>query len=102
MTRTQQTTSDVIVIGSVAIDLSCNYDGPATETKHDLKSGSPVSPQMHTSNIATIAPSVGGVGHNVALAAYRAGHHSVSLRTFVAKDLCVMPAFPRETVSNSA
>ena len=51
--------------------------------------GNGVSPQLHTSNIATISPSVGGVGHNVALAAQLAGGGSVSVRlcSYVADDL---------------
>jgi pseudouridine-5'-phosphate glycosidase/pseudouridine kinase len=48
-----------------------------------------VSPQLHTSNIATICPSVGGVGHNVALAAQLAGGGNLSVRlySYVADDL---------------
>lgn len=45
---------------------------------------------MHTSNLAAITPSIGGVGRNVALAAHRAGGTtSVLLRSLVAKDLYV-------------
>lgn len=61
----------ILVLGSVALDLSCDYDphqeGDASEAEND------VLPKIHTSNIATISPSVGGVGHNVALAAHLAG-----------------------------
>lgn len=48
-----------------------------------------VSPQLHTSNIATISPSVGGVGHNVARAVQLAGGGAVSVRlcSYVADDL---------------
>jgi pseudouridine-5'-phosphate glycosidase/pseudouridine kinase len=43
---------------------------------------------MHTSNIATIIPSMGGVGHNVALAARLSGKDaSVRLCSYVADDL---------------
>lgn len=49
--------------GSVAVDLSCDYN---PYKKSDT------SPQLNTSNPAKISQSVGGVGHNVALAAHRA------------------------------
>ncbi|KAK2062262.1 indigoidine synthase A like protein [Colletotrichum caudatum] len=55
--------ADVLVAGSVAIDLSCDYR-PLGDKKE-------VSPHMHTSNPACISQSIGGVGHNVALAAHR-------------------------------
>lgn len=55
--------ADVLVAGSVAVDLSCDYVG--------FKS-SDTTPQPHTSNPAQISQSIGGVGHNVALAAHRA------------------------------
>lgn len=74
---------DVVVYGSVAIDLSCDY-APLSE-----KSVSPsenISPHLHTSNIASITPSIGGVGHNVALAAHLVGG-SVRLHSLVADDL---------------
>jgi pseudouridine-5'-phosphate glycosidase/pseudouridine kinase len=63
----------------VAIDLSCDY-----LPEHD----GDIVPKMHTSNIAIISPSVGGVGYNVALATQLAGTSSmsVSLRSFVADD----------------
>lgn len=72
------------VLGSVAVDLSCDL----TPLKEAGAQPSSNSPQLHTSNIATIVPSIGGVGHNVALAAHRAGGDSfVQLRSFVADDL---------------
>ena len=47
-----------------------------------------ISPQLHTSNIATISPSLGGVGHNVALAIHRAGGNiPVRLCSSVVDDL---------------
>ncbi|OHE95804.1 indigoidine synthase A like protein [Colletotrichum orchidophilum] len=55
--------ADVLVAGSVAIDLSCDY--------HPLSDKKEVAPHMHTSNPACINQSIGGVGHNVALAAHR-------------------------------
>ncbi|KAG5930168.1 hypothetical protein E4U42_002720 [Claviceps africana] len=54
--------ADVLVAGSVAVDLSCDFTKP--------KSGDG-SPKFHTSNPASISQSVGGVGHNIALAAHR-------------------------------
>ena len=70
--------ADVLVAGSVAIDLSCDYAGS--------KKGS--TPQLHTSNPTTIGQSIGGVGHNVALAAHRAsGHGRVKLCTLIGDDM---------------
>ncbi|KAK4105535.1 hypothetical protein N658DRAFT_483005 [Parathielavia hyrcaniae] len=57
---------DVLVAGAVALDLNCDYAGAITAG--DAKS---ISPALHTSNPATISQSVGGVGHNIALAAHR-------------------------------
>lgn len=72
----------IIVFGSVAIDLSCDFS-PRDKDKHPSS-----QPQMHTSNIAAIMPSIGGVGHNVALAAQRAGGDMfVRLCSYVADDL---------------
>jgi pseudouridine-5'-phosphate glycosidase/pseudouridine kinase len=72
----------IVVFGSVAIDLSCDFS-PRNISRHTN-----LSPQMHTSNIATIMPSVGGVGHNVALAAKLAsGNIPVRLCSYVADDL---------------
>jgi pseudouridine-5'-phosphate glycosidase/pseudouridine kinase len=72
----------IIVFGSVAIDLSCDFS-PRDTDKHTS-----LSPHMHTSNIATIIPSMGGVGHNVALAAQlSSGDASVRLCSYVADDL---------------
>jgi pseudouridine-5'-phosphate glycosidase/pseudouridine kinase len=61
-----------VVAGSVALDLSCDYRTPEKETSK--------SPRMHTSNPATITQSVGGVGHNVALAAHRFGAGDVKVK----------------------
>ncbi|CAF9902788.1 MAG: hypothetical protein ALECFALPRED_000019 [Alectoria fallacina] len=52
---------DVIVAGSLAIDLSCDYIRPLTAS---LSS----QPQLHTSNPASITQTLGGVGQNVATA----------------------------------
>ncbi|KAH6666026.1 Indigoidine synthase A like protein-domain-containing protein [Halenospora varia] len=56
---------DIIVFGSVAVDLSCDLIVPES----DPAASSISSPKLHTSNVAAITPSIGGVGHNVALAA---------------------------------
>ena len=54
---------DILVAGSVALDLNCNFHN---DRYPDPK---PVSPVLYTSNPAGITQSIGGVGHNVALAA---------------------------------
>ncbi|KAK8139751.1 hypothetical protein PG984_000874 [Apiospora sp. TS-2023a] len=72
--------ADVIVAGSVAVDLSCNYAGPDSATN--------VSPHLHTSNPAQISQSIGGVGRNVALAAHRVrGNMGVRLCSMVGNDV---------------
>lgn len=58
--------ADIVVAGSVALDLSCDH------TPLD-SSDIPESLQLQTSNPASITQSVGGVGHNVALAAHYFG-----------------------------
>lgn len=55
--------ADILVAGSVALDLNCNFHN---DRYPDPK---PVSPVLYTSNPAGITQSIGGVGHNVALAA---------------------------------
>jgi pseudouridine-5'-phosphate glycosidase/pseudouridine kinase len=78
-----------VVYGSVALDLSCDYEPPGAEA-HSPPENMPILPRMHTSNVAAITPSIGGVGRNVALAAHRAGGNtSVLLQSLVANDLCV-------------
>lgn len=72
--QTSVSKADILVAGSVALDLSCDYSAP--------KSGE-VAPLLHTSNPSFISQSIGGVGHNVALAA-----HSVSKQARVR--LCSM------------
>ncbi|KAK8089715.1 hypothetical protein PG997_004676 [Apiospora hydei] len=70
----------VIVAGSVAVDLSCNYAGPDATTN--------ASPHLHTSNPAQISQSIGGVGRNVALAAHRvSGSMGVRLCSMVGNDV---------------
>lgn len=55
--------ADILVAGSVALDLNCNFHN---DRHPDPK---PVTPVLYTSNPAGITQSIGGVGHNVALAA---------------------------------
>ncbi|KAK1834673.1 Indigoidine synthase A like protein-domain-containing protein [Podospora conica] len=73
-------TVDVLVAGSVALDLSCDYMGP--------HGPDPVSPALHTSNPSSITQTVGGVGHNVALAAhYLSDEGRVRLCSLVGDDI---------------
>lgn len=72
--------AEVLVAGSLAIDLSCDYSplvGESTTT---------TTPVPQTSNPAVIGQSLGGVGHNVAIAASRVGS-SVLLCSVVGDDL---------------
>lgn len=55
--------ADILVAGSVALDLNCNFHNDRYDEPK------PMSPVLHTSNPAGITQSIGGVGHNVALAA---------------------------------
>lgn len=55
--------ADILVAGSVALDLNCNFHNDRYPEPR------PVSPVLYTSNPAGITQSIGGVGHNVALAA---------------------------------
>ncbi|KAK3943622.1 Indigoidine synthase A like protein-domain-containing protein [Diplogelasinospora grovesii] len=76
-------TADILVAGSVALDLSCDYYSGSTTS---------VSPQLHTSNPAAISQSVGGVGHNVALAAHKitggeANNNKVRLCSMIGDDI---------------
>ncbi|ESZ94635.1 hypothetical protein SBOR_4982 [Sclerotinia borealis F-4128] len=70
----------IVVVGSVAIDLSCDY----TPRTNQPTGGS--SPQMHTSNIAQIRSSIGGVGYNILRAAQLSSKEPVNLYTFIADD----------------
>ncbi|KAJ5745664.1 hypothetical protein N7520_010846 [Penicillium odoratum] len=71
--------ADVVVAGSLAIDLSCDYTPFGNESVQ-------VAPVPHTSNPAVIGQSLGGVGHNVALAASYVGS-DVLFCSVVADDL---------------
>ncbi|VUC26541.1 unnamed protein product [Clonostachys rosea] len=55
--------ADILVAGSVALDLHCDYAGAGKE--HALQ------PSLYTSNPGHISQCIGGVGRNVALAAHR-------------------------------
>lgn len=50
----------MLVAGALAVDLACDYA--------PLRNQDASSPTLHTSNPSTISQSVGGVGHNVAMA----------------------------------
>lgn len=65
--------------GSIALDLSCDYvPGSAGQ----------VSPTLETSNPSTITQTVGGVGHNVTLAAHRVDKNiKVRLCSLIGDDL---------------
>ncbi|KAI1385078.1 Indigoidine synthase A like protein-domain-containing protein [Hypoxylon trugodes] len=72
--------ADILVAGSVAIDLSCDYVGEDW-IEHP-------APHLHTSNPAHIGQSIGGVGRNVALAAQRVMQSSgVRLCSMIGDDL---------------
>ena len=71
--------ANVVVAGSLAIDLSCNYNPQNNAAPAD-------QPQLHTSNPSSIIQTVGGVGHNVASALHHLGT-KVLLCGSVANDL---------------
>ena len=70
--------ADVLVAGSLAIDLSCDF-APLPGTRAS-------TPTPQSSNPAIIEQSLGGVGHNVAIAASRVGS-SVLFCSVVGDDL---------------
>ncbi|SPO00841.1 related to carbohydrate kinase, contains PfkB domain [Cephalotrichum gorgonifer] len=59
--KKQHAKADILVAGAVALDLNCDYAGGASGEE---------APKMQTSNPSRISQSIGGVGHNVALAAH--------------------------------
>ncbi|KAF3480326.1 pseudouridine-metabolizing bifunctional protein [Arthroderma uncinatum] len=71
--------SDVLVAGSLAVDLACDY-APLSNRDSDG------SPKLQTSNPSIITQTLGGVGHNVALAASYMGS-SVMFCSVVADDI---------------
>ncbi|KAL4960967.1 pseudouridine-5'-phosphate glycosidase/carbohydrate kinase family protein [Aspergillus stella-maris] len=68
--------ADILVAGSLAIDLACDYVQAAGQT----------APVLRTSNPAIIGQSLGGVGHNVAFASRSLGS-SVMFCSVVGDDL---------------
>ncbi|KAL4901919.1 hypothetical protein BDW74DRAFT_68151 [Aspergillus multicolor] len=68
--------ADMLVAGSLAIDLACDYVPAAGQT----------TPALRTSNPAIIEQSLGGVGHNVAFASKSLGS-SVMFCSVVGDDL---------------
>ncbi|KAM0244632.1 hypothetical protein ACHAP5_006096 [Fusarium lateritium] len=75
---TADSKADILVAGSVAVDLSCDYAPKSGDT----------SPVLHTSNPSSISQSIGGVGHNVALAAHSVSKHArVRLCSMVGDDV---------------
>ncbi|KAL4800044.1 Indigoidine synthase A like protein-domain-containing protein [Aspergillus venezuelensis] len=68
--------ADILVAGSLAIDLSCDYVPAAGQT----------APVLRTSNPAILGQSLGGVGHNVAFASRSLGS-SVMFCSVVGDDL---------------
>lgn len=71
--------ADILVAGSLAIDLACDY--APFGSKH-----ADITPKLNTSNPSIINQSLGGVGHNVALAASYLGS-SVLFCSVVSDDL---------------
>jgi pseudouridylate synthase / pseudouridine kinase len=72
--------ADILVAGSVAVDLSCDYE--------PLQPNASAALVLRTSNPAVITQAIGGVGHNVATAAHLVGNGTtVRLCSVVANDL---------------
>ncbi|KAJ5567148.1 Pseudouridine-5'-phosphate glycosidase [Penicillium sp. DV-2018c] len=88
--------ADIVVAGSLAIDLSCDFTPfGATLTQ--------IAPIPHTSNPAVIGQSLGGVGHNVAIAASYIGSN-VLFCSIVADDLsgrAALSALEKEGLSTA-
>ncbi|KAL8809323.1 MAG: hypothetical protein Q9223_003197 [Gallowayella weberi] len=62
----QESQADVFVAGSLAIDLSCDFNSTANTYRTN-------SPQLQTSNPARISQGLGGVGQNIATAIQHVG-----------------------------
>lgn len=73
----QSDSADVVVAGALAVDLSCDFDGNRESSR---------SPQLQTSNPATITQTLGGVGQNIATTLHYLGT-SVRLCSIVADDI---------------
>jgi len=71
----QRQPTEIMVIGSMAVDLTCTLHSLSTSTM-----------QLHTSHPAKVHTSVGGVAHNIALAASYASSGSVRLVTSISED----------------
>ncbi|KAK5707118.1 hypothetical protein LTR17_020990 [Elasticomyces elasticus] len=69
---------NVFVAGSLNVDLSCDFSPRSSSSGH--------SPELKTSNPATISQSLGGVAHNIARAAHLMGAN-VQLCSAVGDDL---------------
>lgn len=88
--------AEVLVAGSLAIDLSCDFTPFGVELAQ-------VAPVPHTSNPAVIGQSLGGVGHNVAIAASYVGSE-VLFCSVVADDLsgqAALTSLSKEGLSNA-
>lgn len=93
---TQLEKADVLVAGSLAIDLSCDYAPFGDERTR-------IIPVSHTSNPAVIGQSLGGVGHNVAVASKYLGG-SVLFCSVVGDDLsgrAALSALQKEGISTA-
>lgn len=93
---TQPQKTEVLVAGSLAIDLACDY------TPFDNERAQ-IAPLPHTSNPGIISQSLGGVGHNVALAASYIGSE-VLFCSVVADDLsgrAALATLEKEGLSNA-
>lgn len=72
----------VLVVGSAAVDLSCDYDPLGRAPSSNVTE----MPLLHTSNPANITQNIGGVGYNVAITIYYLGVN-VKLCSVVGGDL---------------
>ncbi|KAK0304646.1 hypothetical protein LTR91_019889 [Friedmanniomyces endolithicus] len=87
---TVNSASTVFVAGSLNVDLSCDFTPQSSSSSH--------SPELHTSNPATIMQSLGGVAHNIARAAHLMGAN-VRLCSAVGDDLSGKAALEALTAS---
>jgi pseudouridylate synthase / pseudouridine kinase len=72
---------DIVVAGSIALDINCDYyPSSTTSSSHNI------SPQLETSNPASISQSLGGVGFNITTATHLLGA-SVRILTAVGSDI---------------
>ncbi|KAI9769043.1 MAG: hypothetical protein M1839_003806 [Geoglossum umbratile] len=77
---TAESQAEILVAGSIAIDLSCDFAPLPSLTKAE------VTPRAHTSNPSTINQTIGGVGLNIARAAHLCGARTL-LCSAVGNDL---------------